>query len=147
MRFQLPLLREGVMTPPLLRGSSQLHFWVPMLRLCRQRLFYKDAGAEEQVHPLARGMQVAARQLTRQITLQKAWEFSAFVLLLRAGPPTYGRNLVRARLGGSAFRPAERACPQSVRQALLPRLHQLRQQVLRKEIRAGCTCVCWEDQG
>lgn len=34
--------------------SSQLHFWSLLLRLCRQRLFHEDMGAEEQVHSLAR---------------------------------------------------------------------------------------------
>lgn len=71
MTFQLPLLRERVLAPCSLHGSSQLHLWALLLRLCRQKLFYEDRGVEEQVHSLAQGIQEAARQLKKQITLHK----------------------------------------------------------------------------
>lgn len=53
MRCYFPLLREVVLAPCRLPGSSQFHFWALFPRLCRQRLLYKDVGIEAQVYPLA----------------------------------------------------------------------------------------------
>lgn len=49
----------------------------------RQKILYKDVGMEEQVCPLVQEIQGAARQLTKQITLQKACNL--IVSLLRVG--------------------------------------------------------------
>lgn len=72
MSFQLLLLREWVLAPCLLHGSSHFHFWALFLRLCRQRLLYKDIGMEEQVYPLAQEIREAARQRKEKLTLHKS---------------------------------------------------------------------------